>query len=158
MRPGVRVGVDVGKVRIGVSRSDPDGMLALPVETVARSGDGGDLARIQELATEFGAVEVIVGLPLSLSGAHTPSTDDAVGFASRLAQACGLPVRLVDERLSTVSAQSALHASGRTTKNSRSIVDQAAATVILQHALDAERVSGRPPGELTTAQNIGPHP
>lgn len=158
MRPGVRVGVDVGKVRIGVSRSDPDGMLALPVETVARSDDGGDLARIQELVTEFAAVEVIVGLPLSLSGAHTPSTDDAVEFASRLAQTCGRPVRLVDERLSTVSAQSALRASGRTTKNSRSVVDQAAATVILQHALDAERAGGRPPGELTTAQNIGPHP
>ncbi|MHA7986560.1 Holliday junction resolvase RuvX [Rathayibacter sp. CAU 1779] len=148
MRPGVRVGVDVGKARIGVSRSDPDGMLALPVETVARAEDGSDIARIQALVTEFGAVEAIVGLPLSLSGAHTLSTDDAVGFAERLAEASGIPVRLVDERLSTVTAQSALRASGRTTKNSRSVVDQAAATVILQHALDAERASGNPPGTL----------
>ncbi|NNC10601.1 Holliday junction resolvase RuvX [Planctomonas sp. JC2975] len=150
MRPGVRVGVDVGKARIGVSRSDPDGMLALPVETVARADDGSDIARIQALVTEFGAVEAIVGLPLSLSGVHTLSTDDAVGFAERLAEAIGIPVRLVDERLSTVTAQSALRASGRTTRNSRSVVDQAAATVILQHALDAERASGNPPGTLAT--------
>ena len=148
MRRGVRVGVDVGRARIGVSRSDPDGMLAVPVETVQRSANGSDLARIAELVTELDAVEAVVGLPLSLSGAHTASTDDAVEFASRLAAACGIPIRLVDERLSTVSAQSALHASGRTTRNSRSVVDQAAATVILQHALDAERSSGRPLGEL----------
>ena len=149
MRPGVRIGVDVGKVRIGVSRSDPGGMLALPVETVQRADDGTDIARIQALVTEFGAVEVIVGLPLSLSGASTPSTDDATSFADRLQAAAEVPVRLVDERLSTVSAQSALRASGRTTKNSRSVVDQAAATVILQHALDVERASGHAPGMLT---------
>lgn len=155
MRSGVRVGVDVGKARIGVSRSDPDGMLALPVETVPRTRNGSDIARIQELVIEYGAAEVIVGLPLSLSGAYTPSTADAIGFAFRLAEACGLPVRLVDERLSTVSAQSALRASGRTSRNSRSVVDQAAATVILQHALDAERASGKPPGELADP-SIGP--
>ncbi|HWD61690.1 MAG TPA: Holliday junction resolvase RuvX [Humibacter sp.] len=148
MRPGVRVGVDVGRARIGVSRSDPDGMLALPVETVRRSDDDSDIARIRELVTEFGAVEAIVGLPLSLSGAYTASTDDATAFADRIAIACGIPVRLVDERLSTVSAQSGLRAAGRTTRNSRSVVDQAAATVILQHALDVERSSGKPPGTL----------
>jgi putative Holliday junction resolvase len=149
----VRVGVDGGKARIGQSRSDPDGMLALPVETVARAGDGSDVARIQAVVTEFGAAEVIVGLPLSLSGAHTPSTDDAIEFASRLSAVCGVPVRLVDERLSTVSAAGALRASGRTTRNSRSVVDQAAATVILQHALDTERSSGRPPGELVNTSS-----
>jgi putative Holliday junction resolvase len=148
VRSGVRVGVDVGKARIGLSRSDPDGMLALPVETVSRTEDGSDVARIQAVATELSAVEIIVGLPLSLSGASTPSTDDATEFASRLRAACGIPVRLVDERLSTVTAQSALRASGRTTRNSRSVVDQAAATVILQHALDVERASGNPPGTL----------
>lgn len=149
------MGVDVGRARIGVSRSDPEGMLALPVETVARAEDGSDVARIQALVTELDAIEAVVGLPLSLSGAHTLSTDDAVAFASRLAGECGIPVRLVDERLSTVSAQSALRASGRTARNSRAVVDQAAATVILQHALDAERSSGRPPGELA-AGSMGP--
>jgi putative Holliday junction resolvase len=146
MRSGVRVGVDVGKVRIGIARSDFHGMLATPVETVAR-GDG-DVARILSIASELDAMELVVGLPLSLAGTATASTDDATGFASRLAAATQLPVRLVDERLSTVSAQAALRASGRTTKQSRSVIDQVAAVIIVQHALDLERGTGTPPGEI----------
>jgi putative Holliday junction resolvase len=145
MRSGVRVGVDVGTARIGVSRSDLHGMLATPVETVAR-GDG-DLERLRDIIAELDAVEVIVGLPLALSGRETASTGDARDFAARVA-ALGTPVRLVDERLSTVSAQSALRSSGRTTKNSRSVVDQVAAVIILQHALDFERAASAPPGAL----------
>lgn len=145
MRGGVRLGVDVGKARIGVARSDFHGMLATPVSTVAR-GDG-DVAEIVRISAELDAVEIVVGLPLSLSGASTASTDDARAFARRLLVA-GTPVRLVDERLSTVSAQQALRANGRTTKNSRSVIDQVAATIILQHALDAERSRGTAPGEL----------
>jgi len=146
LRPGVRIGIDVGKARIGVSRSDPHAMLATPVETVPR-GDG-DLATIDALARELDAMEVVVGLPLSLSGARTASTDDAVAFAARLAARVDLPVRLVDERLSTVTAQQALRASGRNTRNSRPVIDQVAAVIILQHALDYERSAGIPPGEL----------
>lgn len=146
LRPGVRIGVDVGKVRIGVSRSDPHAMLATPVETVPR-GDG-DLAVISALAAELEAIEVVVGLPLSLSGARTASTDDAASFAAKLAATIELPVRLVDERLSTVTAQQALRASGRTSRTSRSVIDQVAAVIILQHALDFERSAGTPPGEL----------
>jgi len=146
LRSGVRIGVDVGKARIGVARCDLHAMLATPVETVQR-GDG-DVARISTIAAEFEAIEVVVGLPLSLSGAHTASTDDAVEFARALAAACGLPVRLVDERLSTVSAQQSLRAAGRSTRSSRSVIDQVAAVIILQHALDFERSAGSPPGEL----------
>jgi putative Holliday junction resolvase len=148
VRKGVRVGIDVGKVRIGVSRSDPDGLLATPVETVARSDGGADLQRIAAIVTELGAAEVIVGLPLALSGAQTASTADAIGFASALTGRLAVPVRLVDERLSTVSAASALHAAGRKAKQSRPVVDQVAATIILQHALDSERATGRPPGSV----------
>ena len=119
-------------------------MLATPVETVAR-GDG-DVGRILAIVDELEAAELIVGLPLSLSGTHTPSTDDAMSFARRLASATSVPVRLVDERLSTVSAHSALRASGRNAKNSRSVVDQVAAVIIVQHALDFERTAGNPPG------------
>lgn len=144
MRSGVRVGVDVGKARIGIARTDFHGMLATPVETVPR-GDG-DIARILAIVAEVDATEIVVGLPLSMSGGHTPSTDDAEEFARRLVAAGDLPVRMVDERLSTVSAQSALRASGRTTKNSRSVIDQVAAVIIMQHALDFERSAGRPPG------------
>lgn len=155
MRSGVRVGIDVGKVRIGVSRSDLHGMLATPVETVARSEDAADRRRIAEIVGELGAFEVIVGLPLALSGARTASTADAIGFAEALASEVGVPVRMVDERLSTVSAASALRASGRNTKKARPVVDQVAATIILQHALDAERATGRPPGD-TVESSIGP--
>jgi putative Holliday junction resolvase len=146
VRQGVRVGVDVGTVRIGIARSDPHGLLATPVETVPR-GDG-DLARILAIAMELDAFELIVGLPLSLAGTPTASTDDATGFAARLAAATELPVRLVDERLTTVSAQAALRASGRSSKQSRSVIDQVAAVIIVQHALDFERAAGTPPGEI----------
>ncbi|WP_193510013.1 Holliday junction resolvase RuvX [Cryobacterium sp. BB736] len=148
MRSGVRLGIDVGTVRVGVARSDLHGMLATPVETVTR-GDG-DVTAILAIASELEAIELIVGLPLSLSGARTRSTDDAAEFAARLAVG-GRPVRLVDERLSTVSAQQSLHAAGRDTKGSRKVIDQVAATIILQHALDLERSSGTAPGELVVS-------
>ncbi|MCU1544579.1 MAG: Holliday junction resolvase RuvX [Microbacteriaceae bacterium] len=144
MRSGVRLGVDVGTVRIGVARSDLHGMLATPVETVPR-GDG-DVARILAIATELEAFELIVGLPLALSGRRTASTADAVAFAELVAASTPVPVRMVDERLSTVSAQAAVRSSGRTSKQTRSVIDQVAAVIILQHALDFERSSERPPG------------
>lgn len=155
MRAGVRLGVDVGTVRIGVSRSDLHGMMATPVETVPRSADDTAVLRILQLIRELDASEVVVGLPLALSGRHTASTNDAIGFAQQLADRTDAPVRLVDERLSTVSAQSALHTSGRRTKGSRAVIDQIAATIILQHALDVERASETPPGTLVPP-SIGP--
>jgi len=142
MRSGVRLGIDVGTARVGVARSDRDGLLATPVETVPR--DERTLGRLRELAAELDAVEVVVGLPLSLSGADTASTRDAREVAVSLAET--LPVRLVDERLSTVTAQRQLREAGRHSKGSRPVIDQAAAVIILQNALDAERSSGRPPG------------
>lgn len=144
MRPGVRLGVDVGKVRVGVARSDRDGLLATPVETVPR-GDR-TVERIVELAREAEAIEVVVGLPLSLSGADTASTTDAREFAAELAATSGVPVRLVDERLSTVTAQRNLRDAGRRAKGSRPMIDQAAAVIILQNALDFERSAMGPPG------------
>ncbi|WP_394771740.1 Holliday junction resolvase RuvX [Lacisediminihabitans sp.] len=144
MRPGVRLGIDVGKVRIGVASSDPHGMLATPVATVQR-GDG-DVERILAEAAERAAVEIVVGLPIALSGADSASTQDARDFAARVARATTVPVRLVDERLSTVSAHRAMRATGRSTRKSRPVIDQVAAVIILQHALDAERSGGKPPG------------
>jgi putative holliday junction resolvase len=146
MRSGVRVGVDVGKVRIGVARSDLHGMLATPVETVPR-GDG-DLARLRAIVAELDAIEVIVGLPLALSGQRTASTEDAAGFAAQLAAVVGVPVRLVDERLTTVSASAALRSTGRNTKQSRPVIDQVAAVIIVQHALDFERSREIPAGAV----------
>lgn len=155
MRAGSRLGIDVGKARVGVARSDPHAMLATPVETVPRDNGGdADLRRIVEIADDVGAVEVVVGLPINLRGEHTPSTDDAERFGERLAALLAerdVPLRFVDERLSTVSAQGHLRQAGRKTKQSRRVIDQAAAVVILQHALDTERSRGNPPGRLAEA-------
>lgn len=149
MRSGVRLGVDVGKARVGVARSDPQGMLATPLETIPRDLASGSVARVVDLVSEFEACEVIVGFPLNMRGERTLSTDDARGFAEELASELmpqGISVRLVDERLSTVSAQSQLRQAGKKTKQSRGIIDQAAAVVILQHALDIERARGEAAG------------
>lgn len=146
MRSGVRLGIDVGTVRVGVARSDPHGMLATPLETVERGA--GDLERILVLATEVQAMELVVGLPRALSGRETASTDDARGFAQQLAQLASVPVRLVDERLSTVSANNAMRGAGRSQKKSRPVIDQVAAVIILQHALDHERAGSSLPGSI----------
>ncbi|HEY9308097.1 MAG TPA: Holliday junction resolvase RuvX [Microbacterium sp.] len=143
-RRGRRLGIDVGKARVGVATSDPDGLLATPVETVPR--DDRSVARIVALADEYSVVELLVGLPMNLRGEDTASTQDAREFAAALAAASAFPVRLVDERLSTVSAHAALRSSGRSQRSSRSIVDQVAAVVLLQQALDVEKSTGRPPG------------
>ncbi len=145
MRQGVRLGVDVGRVRVGVARSDRDGLLATPVETIQRVDVDGVVRRIGELVVELDVVELVVGLPLSLSGGDTASTQDARDVAAALASVA--PVRLVDERLSTVTAQSAMRQAGRSTRRQKAVIDQAAAVVILQHALDAER-AGRVPGMM----------
>src|SRR5690606_28713115 len=114
-------GVDVGRARVGVARSDRDGLLATPIETLAR--DDRTIAALVAHAVELEAIEFVVGLPLSLSGGDTPSTTDAREFAAALADAADVPVRLVDERMSTVTAQRQLQAGGRKTKGSRTIID-----------------------------------
>jgi putative Holliday junction resolvase len=147
VRLGVRIGVDVGSVRIGVARTDPGALLAVPVETVAR-GEG-DLARIAEIVVEHEAVEVVVGLPLTMAGRPGPAAAAARDFAGQLAPIVApVPVRLVDERLSTVSATRSLREAGRSARTGRSVVDQAAAVVIVQYAVDTERATGRAPGTL----------
>ena len=145
MRLGVRIGIDVGKVRVGVARSDRDAVLATPVATLIRGA--GTVAELHALAIELEPVEIVVGLPLSLSGGDTASTADAREFALAVARAVDVPVRLVDERLSTVTAQRNLREAGRRAKGSRPIIDQVAAVIILQNALDFERSATRPPGE-----------
>ncbi len=146
VRRGVRLAIDVGSARIGVARCDPGGTLASPLTTVTRGK--GDLARLAELAGETGAVEVIVGLPTTLSGQDGKAAADARGFARKLAaRVAPVPVRLVDERFTTVTAHDALRAAGRDSRARRGVVDQAAAAVLLQAALDAERSTGHPAGE-----------
>ena len=143
----MRLGIDPGDARIGVARSDPSGMLATPVETVRRGK--GDLARIAEILAEENAVEVVVGLPRSLSGREGPAAVKVREFALDLARRVApVPVRLCDERLTTVSAEAMLRDRGRKGAKRRAVVDQAAAVVILQQALETERARGSVPGEL----------
>ena len=147
MRHGVRLGIDPGDARIGVARSDPTGFLATPVETVRRGR--GDLARIATILAEEEAVEVVMGLPRSLSGGEGPSAAKVREFAAALARRVSpVPVRLVDERMTTVSAEAMLRDQGRKGGKRRAVVDQAAAVLILQHALDTERATGTAPGEI----------
>jgi putative Holliday junction resolvase len=146
----VRLAVDVGDVRVGVAASDPHGLVATPVETV-KAGRG-DVRRIAELVAEREAVEVVVGLPRSLSGREGPAAAKARAFATRLAAAITpIGVRLVDERLTTVTATRDLRASGVRGKKARTVVDQAAAVVILQNALETERATGNPAGQAVAA-------
>ncbi len=154
MRTGVRLGVDVGDVRVGVASSDPSGLLATPVETVARDLEGGsDLDRVVGIVTDLSVMEVVIGLPRSLDGSEGPAAGKVRDWAQALRAALreasieNTPVRLVDERLSTVDAHRGLRESGVAGRNHREVVDQAAAVLILQTALDTERATGGPPGE-----------
>jgi putative holliday junction resolvase len=156
---GVRLAVDVGSVRVGLASSDPDGLIATPVETLARdaarprSGQlPSDIAAIVREVGDRCAALVYVGLPRHLSGKEGAASAAARAYAVALAHAVApVPVRLVDERMSTVTAHQALQASGRSGRRHRQVVDQAAAVVILQSALDAERATGRRPGERVYA-------
>jgi putative Holliday junction resolvase len=161
---GRRIGIDVGTVRIGVASCDPDGILATPVETVPRAGknragrSGGagggkgapatDLARIAEIVREYEAVEVIVGLPRTLRGENGASATLATRFADSLRSVLPeVPIRLSDERLTTVAAARALRDSGVRARGQRQMIDQAAAVSILQGWLDERSAVLRSAGD-----------
>lgn len=150
--PGVgrRLALDVGTARIGVAKSDRDARLATPVETIKRDSgfsgpDGSDIDRILELIDEYEIIEVIIGLPRQLSGGDSISIKHAKEIAFRIQRRLNkenkvLPViHFSDERLTTVIAQKALLNSGVSTRNFKSIVDQAAAVEILQSWLDSRK-------------------
>lgn len=145
---GTRLAIDVGSVRVGVARSDPDGILAVPEVTLVR--DERTMESIATLVEEYAAAVVYVGLPLGLDGKVGAAGAAAQAFAGALASRIEVPVHLVDERLSTVSAQRSLQAAGKTTRESRSYVDQAAAVVILESALARERADGTRAGRAVT--------
>ena len=137
-RKGVRLGVDVGTVRVGVAMSDPHGVLATPVTTLARNAAGGsDLDALEALVTEYEVVEVVVGLPKTLRGADGPAVVAARAYGEALAtRIAPVPIVYVDERLTTVSADRQLSQAGVKGKARRKVIDQVAATRILQNRLD----------------------
>lgn len=150
-RKGVRIGVDVGTVRVGVARCDPDGILAMPLETVIRHDDWSDVERVCALADEYSAIEAIVGLPRHLKGGEGVSAKGARRYARRIKAARPqLRVALVDERMTSNQAHARLRDSGIPEKDHRPVIDQVAAQIILEQALEEERMSGRAPGlEIT---------
>jgi putative Holliday junction resolvase len=142
---GVKLGVDVGTVRVGLAACDPDGILATPVRTLSRDAKkNSDIRVLVREAAERSAVEIFVGLPRTLKGAEKASAEMARNYARLLVDALAAagmdtPVRLIDERLSTVSAHQSLHAAGMSSRDHRRVVDQVAAAGILQHAIDMEK-------------------
>ncbi|WP_026917830.1 Holliday junction resolvase RuvX [Gordonia shandongensis] len=137
---GRRIAIDVGSVRIGVAVCDPDGILATPVETVRRAKDGSDVARIVSIVTEYEAVGIVIGLPRTLRGEEGAAVTEARRFGKQLSTALtDVPIEFSDERLTTVTATTALRASGVKARDARAVVDQAAAVAILQGWLDGHR-------------------
>jgi putative holliday junction resolvase len=143
---GVRLGVDVGQVRVGVAICDPDGILATPLVTLRRDRDAengaipADIRELSQLVDDHNCVEVVVGLPVRLTGMEGPAAAQARTYAELLAAAIApIPVRLVDERMSTVAATRRLAERGVRGRRQRAVIDQAAAVEILQRWLDARR-------------------
>ena len=149
MEKGRRLAIDVGSVRIGLAICDPDGILSSPIPALGRSNELLDtLQLVSELVAVNSVIEVYVGDPISLSGGQSASTRDAREFAEKLAAHISVPIRLVDERLTTVTASAKLRISGKDAKQSRSLIDSASAVEILEQALATTRVSGKAPGQL----------
>ena len=168
---GVKLGVDVGTVRVGVAVCDRDGILATPLRTLARNAKKNtDVLILADLAADLGVVEIFVGLPRTMKGEEHASARMATDYARLLAgklaeKGFGVPVRLVDERLSSVTAHRNLHEAGVSSRNHRKVVDQVAAAGILQHALDMQKARGAEVGRLVDAPSapgptgeVGPAP
>ncbi|GAA2105289.1 Holliday junction resolvase RuvX [Microlunatus panaciterrae] len=160
-RTGVRLALDWGEARIGVAACDASGTLAYPVRNVA-AGERA-LSLLLGLVSEYEPIEIVVGLPRSLSGGEGPAAVRTRAHAAELVAALAStadppPVRLVDERLTTVTAAQRLSQSGRRAREQRQIIDQAAAVAILEHALEIERARNTPPGELLSAAEFPPRP
>ncbi|WP_232085076.1 Holliday junction resolvase RuvX [Arthrobacter sp. SO5] len=157
---GVKLGVDVGTVRVGVAVCDRDGILATPLRTLERNvKKNTDVRILAALAAELNAVEIFVGLPRTMKGEEHASARMATDYAKLLAGKLGelgseVPVRLIDERLSTVSAHRHLHDAGVSSRNHRKVVDQVAAAGILQHAIDMQKARGTEAGIRVYADSV----
>ncbi|MDC4233247.1 Holliday junction resolvase RuvX [Actinomyces sp. B33] len=151
-RRGVRIGVDVGTVRVGIARCDPDAIMTFPVVTLRRRDDWSDVDELARIIDEHEAIEVVVGLPRHLRGAEGVSAKGARRYARRIKDLRPhIRVAMVDERLSSTQAHQRLRESGVAERDHRAVIDQVAAQVILEHALELERIGGRPPGSTIDA-------
>lgn len=145
-RRGRRLGLDIGSVRIGVAACDPDGILATPLTTVRRTDEPAALRQLRDIAAEYEPLEILIGDPKSLDGRAHAAAVTALDFARRVAEVTGSPIRLIDERFTTVEAHHALAAAGKSSRQRREIVDAQAAVIILQSGLEFEHNTGDPAG------------
>lgn len=146
--------LDVGSKRIGVAVSDELGLTAQPVMTLeTRRNRREDLRSLARLARRFGVIGIVVGRPLHLSGEVSPRTAKTEQFAAELGELCGLPIHLWDERLTTREAQQLLYESGRKRQQHKDVVDQVAATLILQSFLDRRERPNAHDAEAKTGRN-----
>ncbi|MGH8794434.1 MAG: Holliday junction resolvase RuvX [Stackebrandtia sp.] len=145
---GRRLGVDVGTVRIGVAVSDPDCVMATPLETLARDASKSakvpsDVARLAQIVDEYEIVEIVIGLPVTLRGEESFAAAEVRAYAERVSREMSpMPVRLTDERLTTAAASRKLTQRGVRGRRQRAVVDQMAAVEILQHWLDQRKAQG----------------
>jgi len=145
-RRGVRLGVDWGYARVGVAACDADGLLCYPLETIPARDQDAALARVAALADEMEPLEIVFGVPLALDGRVKLAANKMLGVANQLAALVKVPIRLVDERMT--SAQANRELARLDTRMRRIVIDQAAATGILEGSLSTERQTGNPPGQL----------
>lgn len=136
---GIKLAFDVGKVRVGVAKCDPSGILAIPVGTLIRVDEEPMRAELKSLLHEIDPIEIFVGLPFNLKNEETLSTHDAKIFATLLRKETDVPIWMVDERLSTRTAASQLRDVGRNSRTNKGVIDQQAACIILESALNAQR-------------------
>lgn len=158
LRPGVRLCLDWGKARIGVAACDAGGVLCYPVETIpnGKKLQAQVLARLHDLVAEHGPLEIVMGLPTDLRGEQGTAARETNDVAEWLTDMLGVPLRLVDERMTSVSAHRKLAEAGRSTRQRKTVIDQAAAVAILEHALDTERRTGVPGGRLAKECDVPP--
>ncbi|WP_425861626.1 Holliday junction resolvase RuvX [Arthrobacter sp. TWP1-1] len=158
---GVKLGVDVGMVRVGLATCDPDGILATPVKTLSRDlKKNSDVKVVVKEAAARGAVQIFVGLPRTMKGEEKASAEMARSYAGILVSALeqasmDVPVHLIDERLTTVSAHQALHKAGVSSREHRKVVDQVAAVEILQHAIDMQKARNANVGQAVRTTGPG---
>lgn len=136
------LGIDHGDARIGLAVSDELGMLAHPLETIHLREVADPVARIAEIVARDKIGQIVLGMPRNMDGSYGSASEKVRAFAEKLKAATPCPVKLWDERLTSVAAQRSLHEAGRTVKNSREVIDQVAAQMILQGWLDAQAMLG----------------
>jgi len=138
MQRGRRIAFDYGDVRIGVAVSDPDSILSSPLTTL-KATDKNLSSQISQIITEIEPVTIYVGRPSLLSGNDGVATEKATEFVSLLRTITHVPIELIDERMSTISASRNLREAGRSAKESKDAIDMAAAVAILEFAIDLEK-------------------